>query len=57
LIVGTVSDDTPVVALDIAGREWPAIVDTGFNGDFELPDELRTILPHRLAATPPWQTG
>lgn len=27
----------PVVVLDIAGREWLAIIDTGFNGHFELP--------------------
>jgi predicted aspartyl protease len=47
LIVGTVSDDdAPVVTLELADRDWPAIVDTGFNGDFELPDELRPLLPH-----------
>ena len=47
MIVGSVSDDgAPEVVLELAGRRWPAIVDTGFNGDLELPDELRSILPH-----------
>jgi predicted aspartyl protease len=47
LIVGTVTDeDAPVVELALAGREWFAIVDTGFNGDLELPDDLRADLPH-----------
>jgi predicted aspartyl protease len=30
-----------MVALKIAGRNWCAIIDTGFNGDVELPQELR----------------
>lgn len=47
MIVGVVSDDdTPIVALELAGRKWSAIVDTGFNGDFELPEALRAFLPH-----------
>jgi clan AA aspartic protease len=47
LIAGTVTDDdTPIVVLEIAGRAWTAIVDTGFNGVFELPDALRSMLPH-----------
>ena len=42
MISGTVTDDgVPVVAVRIAGREWSAIVDTGFNGDLELPETLR----------------
>lgn len=32
-----------VVHLPVAGRTWPAIIDTGFNGDLELPEILR---PH-----------
>ena len=47
MIVGIVSDgDAPVVVLELANREWPAVVDTGFNGDLELPEELRSLLPH-----------
>jgi predicted aspartyl protease len=34
-------DGVPVVRLQLAGREWPAVVDTGFNGYLELPDDLR----------------
>lgn len=33
--------------VDIVGREWPAIIDTGFNGDLELPDELRLLVNAR----------
>lgn len=39
---GKVSDEgVPLVEIDIAGHTWQAIVDTGFNGDLELPDALR----------------
>lgn len=42
MIAGEVSDNgEPIITLEVAGREWPAIIDTGFNGDLELPDELR----------------
>ena len=34
------SDGVPEIAISVAGREWPAIVDTGFNGDLELPASL-----------------
>ena len=48
MISGTVSTDgVPVVVLEIAGRHWSAIIDTGFNGDLELPLELKTLLPCR----------
>lgn len=30
----------PVVRLTIGGREWVATIDTGFNGDLEMPHEL-----------------
>jgi predicted aspartyl protease len=33
--------------LSISRQDWPAIIDTGFNGDLELPDTLRNILPAR----------
>jgi predicted aspartyl protease len=34
------SEVTPVLHLNLAGLEWLAIIDTGFNGDLELPDVL-----------------
>lgn len=42
MITGVVSDDgVPVITLHVAGQAWSAIVDTGFNGDLELPEVLR----------------
>ena len=39
---GNVSDDgLPVFTLEVAGQNWSAIIDTGFNGDLELPEGLR----------------
>lgn len=29
--------ERPVVDLDLGGRTWTATIDTGFNGDLELP--------------------
>jgi predicted aspartyl protease len=47
LIRGEVSEEgVPLISLTLAGKEWPAIVDTGFNGDLELPDELLSAIPH-----------
>ena len=47
-MVGTVSTDgVPTITLLIAGREWPAVIDTGFNGDLELPEDLRAALNAR----------
>lgn len=41
---GTVTEfGEPCVLLDVAGHTWSAVVDTGFNGDVELPESLR---PH-----------
>ncbi len=38
---GTVTlDGVPIITLQIAGREWRATIDTGFNGYLELPDVL-----------------
>ena len=42
MIAGNVSDDgVPVITLQVAGQDWAAIIDTGFNGDLELPEGLR----------------
>jgi len=47
LIVGSVFDEgVPVITLEVAGREWQSVVDTGFNGDLELPAELLPLLHH-----------
>lgn len=45
MIQGTVSDTgVPTIALSIAGQEWTATIDTGFNGYLELPETLREAL-------------
>jgi len=45
MIYGTVSNvGVPTIILPIAGQEWSATIDTGFNGDLELPEVLRNVL-------------
>ena len=45
MILGAVtSDGVPTLQLDVAGQPWDAVVDTGFNGDLELPAELQAVL-------------
>ena len=45
MISGYVTEDgVPIIAVNIATEVWLAIVDTGFNGDLELPDKLRGTL-------------
>ena len=34
------SRGTPILRLTVAGREWVAVIDTGFDGELELPDDL-----------------
>lgn len=42
MIDGTITDDgVPTITLKVAGSEWSSIIDTGFNGDLELPEVLR----------------
>lgn len=44
MIHGSVTDaGIPVIEIDVGGRRWSAIIDTGFNGELELPNQLR---PH-----------
>ncbi len=53
-MVGNVSDEgEPIVTLDVAGQFWPAIIDTGFNGDLELPEVLRPFLNARFLVREP----
>lgn len=45
MMYGTVSDiGVPTTILPIAGQDWSATIDTGFNGDLELPEVLRNVL-------------
>lgn len=45
MIQGVVSPDgVPTIQVQVANQEWAATVDTGFNGDLELPEALRTSL-------------
>ena len=34
----------PTIEIDIFGQGWQAIVDTGFNGDLELPERMHSQL-------------
>lgn len=41
MLSGEVTDDDIVqIQIPVAGRIWPAMIDTGFNGSLELPEEL-----------------
>ena len=49
MITGTVTDDgVPMIMLPVAGQLWQSIVDTGFNGDLELPESLRSLVNARF---------
>jgi len=51
MIRGSVTPEgVPQVMLEVDGFEWPALVDTGFNGDLELPNVLRRALNARPGA-------
>lgn len=41
-------DGVPQILLTVAGQPWPAIIDTGFNGELELPDRLRQAVNARF---------
>lgn len=46
--MGTVDDaGLPIIMLAVAGGNWPALIDTGFNGDLELPEGLRPLVRAR----------
>jgi clan AA aspartic protease len=43
LIEGVVSEDgVPTITVEVGGERWNAIIDTGFNGELELPNRLRS---------------
>ena len=55
MIQGTVSPDgIPMVPLPAGGKIWPATVDTGFNGDLELPEALRPFVNPRFLSPTEW---
>jgi predicted aspartyl protease len=50
VISGTVTaEGVPVITLQVAGQDWTAILDTGFNGDLELPAAMRTLVNARFS--------
>ena len=42
------SRGVPTVSIPVAGSDWPATIDTGFNGDLELPEALRMAVNPRF---------
>jgi predicted aspartyl protease len=49
VISGTVTEDgVPIVLLSLGGRTWDAVIDSGFNGDIELPEQLGRLLEPRF---------
>ena len=49
MITGSVTPEgIPVVTLTLAGESWTAIIDTGFNGDLELPGRLQPFVNARF---------
>ena len=55
MILGTIeeADGVPTVLISLAGRLWPAIIDTGFNGDLELPMGLLPLVNARFLCREP----
>jgi predicted aspartyl protease len=48
MIRGLVNDEgVPIVSVEIAARQWLAVIDTGFNGDLELPLKLKPFVKPR----------
>jgi len=48
------TDGIPTVSLTVAGKAWPATIDTGFNDDLELPEALRPFVNPRFLAPTEW---
>jgi predicted aspartyl protease len=51
VIVGTVTErGVPTISITVGGARYDAVIDTGFNGDLELPEALRAhVDPQPLA--------
>ena len=49
MIEGTVTDDgVPAIETEIGDEQCMAIIDTGFNGELELPERLRSFVNARF---------
>ena len=45
MIEGVITDDgVPAIEVEIGSQRWQAIIDTGFNGELELPERLRSYV-------------
>lgn len=45
MIDGIVTEDgVPAIHIEVGSQPWQAIIDTGFNGELELPERLRSHL-------------
>jgi clan AA aspartic protease len=54
-MVGIVTaEGEPIVQLPVAGQTWTAVIDTGFNGDVELPESLRPSVNARFVTQTEW---
>jgi clan AA aspartic protease len=43
LIDGIITDDgVPAIDVEVGSQHWQAVIDTGFNGELELPERLRS---------------
>ena len=46
---GKVTDEgVPILTLTVGDQDWTTVIDTGFNGDLELPNELRHLVQPRF---------
>ncbi|HEX7376698.1 MAG TPA: hypothetical protein VF278_06275 [Pirellulales bacterium] len=49
LIAGHITQEgIPAIDIQIGNQAWRAIIDTGFNGDLELPEPLRSYVNARF---------
>jgi len=49
LITGRVTEDgVPVISIQVGERQFQAVIDTGFNGELELPESLRSHVDARF---------
>jgi len=49
VIAGSVgAEGVPVIPIAIGNQQWRAVIDTGFNGELELPEALRAALEARF---------
>jgi len=42
------AEGIPVIEIEIGNRNWRAVIDTGFNGDLELPSALKDVVHARF---------